>query len=61
MPLPFSPASSRLHGACRCGAALLLSAAVLALAACDPRPADKPLSPTAPPVPKPSAVAAPAG
>jgi len=38
----------------RPAAALLLTTA-LALAACQPRPGDKPLKPTAPPVPAPSA------
>ncbi|WP_312304071.1 hypothetical protein [Pulveribacter sp.] len=44
----------------RLAAALLAGAAALALAACDPRPADRPLKPTAPPVPAPSATPPPA-
>lgn len=54
--MPSSPRPFISHAARRCVAALLLGAA-LALAGCDPRPADKPLQPTAPPVPKPSASA----
>ena len=44
-----APPARRAVAAC-----LLLCAA---LAACDPRPADKPLKPTSPPVPQPSAAA----
>ncbi|WP_312756385.1 hypothetical protein [Pulveribacter sp.] len=51
--MPF-PASSKL------AATLMAAAAALALSACDPRPADRPLKPTAPPVPAPSAATAPA-
>ncbi|SDM13086.1 hypothetical protein SAMN05428957_102488 [Oryzisolibacter propanilivorax] len=45
----------------RSAALALLAAAALLLAGCDPRPGDKPLHPTAPPVPKPAAAAPPAG
>ena len=58
MPSPALP--DRTAAAPRWRAAALWAMAALVLSACDPRPADKPLQPTAPPVPKPSA-APPAG